>query len=47
MRNNERDERTLIMEQHMVIDGYHCSDAVIKAGRERRKEGRETGGGSV
>lgn len=38
MRNNERDERTLIMEQHMVIDGYHFSGSVIKAGRERSKE---------
>lgn len=38
MRNNEGDERTLIMEQHMVIDGYHFSGSVIKAGRESSKE---------
>lgn len=45
MSNNERDERTLIMEQHMVIDGYHFSGSVIKAGRERSKEDGKRGGG--
>lgn len=44
MSNNERDERTLIMEQHMVIDGYHFSGSVIKAGRERSKEDGKWGG---
>lgn len=27
----------------MVIDGYHFSGSVIKAGRERRKEGGKRG----
>lgn len=43
MRNNEREERTLIIEQHMVIDGYHFSGSVIKAGREKSKEGGKGG----
>lgn len=36
MRNNAEDLRTLITEQHMVIDGYQFAPTVIK---ERRVKG--------
>lgn len=41
MRNNGKDLRTLIMEQHMVIDGYQFPYTVIKGGRSGEEEERK------
>lgn len=48
MRNNARDRRALIMEQHMLMDGYqfHHTRRLRHAGEERgSKEEWGVGGG--
>lgn len=43
MRNNAKDRRTLIMEQHMLMDGYQFHHALRLGQREEEEEAERSG----